>query len=255
MIHLEHVTFAYHEEPVLTDVSFSVAPGETKVILGTSGSGKSTILKTILGLVRPQSGRVIVDGVEVTSAGESKLRAVRKKIGMVFQGGALFDSMTIGENIGYYLLEYTDQSLAEIEQIARRILRFLDLSEDLIDVLPDELSGGMQRRVAIGRAIAAENPAIMLYDEPTTGLDPISTRTITDLIVKLQREKGVSSIVVTHQITDAFDISDEFLVAHEGRIVFDGDAEGLLHCPNDYVCDFLRPYLDSVRALPQRTGP
>lgn len=254
MIRLEHVNFAYHEEPVLNDVSFTVEPGETKVILGTSGSGKSTILKIILGLVTPSSGRVTINGLDVTTARAKDLRALRKKIGMVFQGGALFDSMTIGENIGYYLLEYTDKPLEEVEQAARQILRYLDLSEDLLDVLPDELSGGMQRRVAIGRAIAAENPSIMLYDEPTTGLDPISTRKITDLIVKLQRENGVSSIVVTHQITDAFDISDRFLVVHEGRVVFDGDAEGLLNCHDDYVCEFLQPYLDSVKALPMQNG-
>ncbi len=250
MIELANVNFAYHKEPVLTDVSFTVPSGETKVILGSSGSGKSTILKVILGLVEPSSGRVRIDDLDVTTARAKELRAVRKKIGMVFQGGALFDSMTIGENIGYYPLEYTDKPLAEIEQIAREILRFLDLSEDLLDVLPDELSGGMQRRVAIGRAIAAVDPSIMLYDEPTTGLDPISTRKITALIAKLQREKGVSSIVVTHQITDAFDVADNFMVLHKGRVVFDGDAQGLLHCTDDYVCDFLRPYLDSVKSLP-----
>jgi len=254
VIRLEHVTFAYREEPVLIDVSFSVAPGETKVILGSSGSGKSTILKVILGLVQPQSGEVIIDGVAMTRAREKEWRAVRRKIGMVFQGGALFDSMTIGENIGYYLLEYTDKPLAEIEQTALHILRYLDWSEDLLDVLPDELSGGMERRVAIGRAIAAENPSIMLYDEPTTGLDPISTRTITDLIGKLQREKGVSSIVVTHQITDAFGISNEFLMVHQGRVIFDGDAPGLLNCRDEYVRDFLGPYLDSVRSLPEHVG-
>jgi phospholipid/cholesterol/gamma-HCH transport system ATP-binding protein len=254
VIRLEHVNFAYHEEPVLRDVSFTVAPGETKVILGTSGSGKSTILKIILGLVTPSSGRVMINGLDVTTAREKDLRALRKKIGMVFQGGALFDSMTVAENIGYYLLEYTDQPLSEIEQTAREILRYLELSEDLLDVLPDELSGGMQRRVAIGRAIAAENPSIMLYDEPTTGLDPISTQKITELIVKLQQEKGVSSIVVTHQITDAFDISDRFLVVHEGRVVFDGNAQELLDCRDGYVCEFLRPYLDSVKALPLKTG-
>jgi phospholipid/cholesterol/gamma-HCH transport system ATP-binding protein len=252
VIRLEHVTFAYRDQPVVRDVSFSVAPGETKVILGSSGSGKSTILKLILGLVWPQSGRVIIDGVDLTTARDSQLRAVRKKIGMVFQGGALFDSMTVGENIAYYLLEYTDKSLDEIEQIARGLLRFLNLPEDLLNVLPDELSGGMQRRVAIGRAIAAENPKIMLYDEPTTGLDPISIRTITELITKLQRESGVSSIVVTHQITDAFDISDKFLVVHRGKVLFDGDDQGLLQCPDGYVQDFLRPYLDAVRSLPLR---
>lgn len=250
MIRLEQVNFAYREDPILQDVTFTVGPGETKVILGSSGSGKSTILKVILGLVRPQSGRVFVNGTDLAAASEPELLKVRKKIGMVFQGGALFDSMTVGENIGYYLLEHTDKPLGEVERAAREILSYLGLSESLLDVLPDELSGGMQRRVAIGRAVAAESPKIMLYDEPTTGLDPISTTTITDLIKKLQREKGVSSIVVTHQITDAFDMSDQFIVLHDGRIVFDGDAHGLLNCRDEYVVEFLRPYLQSVRALP-----
>ena len=252
MIRLEHVDFAYREDPVLQDVTFTVGPGETKVILGSSGSGKSTILKVILGLAKPQAGRVFVNGMELTSAGERELLKVRKKIGMVFQGGALFDSMTVGENIGYYLLEHTDKPPAEVERAALDILNYLGLSDSLLDVLPDELSGGMQRRVAIGRAVAAENPKIMLYDEPTTGLDPISTTTIIDLIKKLQREKGVSSVVVTHQITDAFDISDQFIVLHRGRIVFDGDAHGLLNCTAEYVAEFLRPYLQSVRALPMQ---
>jgi len=250
VIRLEHVSFAYRDDPVLTDVSFSVAPGESKVILGTSGSGKSTILKIILGLVSASSGRVYIDGTEMTTARESERQRIRKKIGMVFQGGALFDSMTIGENIGYYLLEHTNKSLDEIERTALEILRYLGLSEDLLDELPDELSGGMQRRVAIGRAVAAESPNIMLYDEPTTGLDPISIATISDLINRLRREKGVSSIVVTHQITDAFDVADQFIVLHKGRIIFDGSAAELLECKDDYVCDFLRPYLESVKALP-----
>jgi len=254
VIRFENVNFAYREDPVLIDVSFSIEPGETKVILGSSGSGKSTILKVILGLIRPLSGRVTVNGTDLTTAGRAELRRVRKKIGMVFQGGALFDSMTIGENIGYYLLEHTDKSLDEIESVAREILRYLGLSEGLLDVLPDELSGGMQRRVAIGRAVAGENPAIMLYDEPTTGLDPISTLTITDLIARLRREKGVSSIVVTHQITDAFEISDQFIVLHEGRIIFDGDVKGLLNCQNDHVREFLRPYMESVKSLPIHAG-
>ncbi len=250
MICLDRVSFAYRNEPVLRDVSFTVPAGETAVILGVSGSGKSTILKAILGLVQPQSGEIQINGLNLSKAGGHELDAVRRKIGMVFQGGALFDSMTVAENIGYYLLEHTDYSLTEIERTARNILQYLDLSEDLIDQLPDELSGGMQRRVAIGRAVAALDPNIMLYDEPTTGLDPLSTLKITELIKRLQREKGVASVVVTHQIMDALQISDRFLILQEGRIVFDGDTHGLLNCTDGYVCDFLKPYTDSVRALP-----
>jgi phospholipid/cholesterol/gamma-HCH transport system ATP-binding protein len=255
MIRFEHVDFAYGDNPVLRDVSFEVVPGETLVILGVSGSGKSTILKLIAGLVRPQSGRIWVKNVDMTHAPESDWRRVRPQIGYVFQGGALFDSMTVGENIGYTLLEHTDQSLDEIEAVVRETLRFLNLAEDLIDVLPDSLSGGMQRRVAIGRAVAAIDPLIMLYDEPTTGLDPISTQAITEMITKLQRVKGVSSVVVTHQIADAFEITDHFIVLHEGAVAFDGDGAALVGSRDSNVQEFLQPFLESVNALPTPDKP
>ena len=250
MIRFEHINFSYGDEPVLRDVSFTVDPGETLVILGISGSGKSTILKLIAGLARPHAGRIWVKGVEMTEAPESSWRQIRPQIGYVFQEGALFDSMTVGENIGYTLLEHTDQSLDEIEVAVRETLRFLNLSEELIDVLPDSLSGGMQRRVAIGRAVAAIDPLIMLYDEPTTGLDPISTKAITDMITKLQRVKGVSSVVVTHQIADAFEITDHFIVLHEGRVTFDGSGAALIETSEPHVQEFLRPFLESVASLP-----
>ncbi|MEW5701171.1 MAG: ATP-binding cassette domain-containing protein [Candidatus Zixiibacteriota bacterium] len=250
MIRFENVSFAYGDTPVLRDVTFHVAPGETVVVLGVSGSGKSTILKLVSGLIQPRQGRVFVNGEEMTRARESDWQRVRPRIGFVFQGGALFDSMTVGENIGYTLLEHTDQPLDEIEDTVRQTLRFLNLSEDLIDLLPDLLSGGMQRRVAIGRAVAAVDPWIMLYDEPTTGLDPISTRAITDMIVKLRDVKGVSSIVVTHQIADAFEVTDHFIVLHDGRVVFDGDGIGLVRSGHPDVQAFLSPFVDSVRALP-----
>lgn len=253
MIRFENVSFAYGEAPVLRDVSFSVAAGETVVMLGVSGSGKSTILKLVSGLVHPQSGRIWVNGRDMTGANEADWRELRTKIGFVFQGGALFDSMTVGENIGYALLEHTDKSLDEIEKVARETLRFLNLSEDIIDELPDALSGGMQRRVAIGRAVAAVDPLIMLYDEPTTGLDPISTRAITELILKLQSVKKVSSIVVTHQIADAFEVTDHFIVLHNGIMVFDGNGQDLLKSQQEHVREFLAPFLDSVNALPSVT--
>jgi phospholipid/cholesterol/gamma-HCH transport system ATP-binding protein len=252
MIRFENVSFAYGAAPVLRDVSFTVAPGETVVMLGVSGSGKSTILKLVAGLVHPQSGRIWINGRDMTHAGEGEWSALRTKIGYVFQGGALFDSMTVGENIGYALLEHTNKSIAEIEQVARETLRFLNLSEEIIDELPDALSGGMQRRVAIGRAVAAVDPLIMLYDEPTTGLDPISTQAITELILKLQRVKKVSSIVVTHQIADAFEVTDHFIVLHNGVIVFDGNGIELVRSTQPHVKEFLAPFLDSVQAMSGR---
>lgn len=250
MIRFEHVNFAYGSAPVLRDVNFHVAPGETIVIFGVSGSGKSTILKLVSGLAKPQAGRVWINGDDMTDANESTWSVVRPKIGLVFQGGALFDSMTIGENIGFTLLEHTDKPMAEIEATVRQTLRFLNLSEDLIDELPDSLSGGMQRRVAIGRAVAAVDPLIMLYDEPTTGLDPISTVAIAEMIVKLRDVKKVSSIVVTHQIADAFGLTDHFIVLHDGVIVFDGDGASLLRSGHPHVRAFLAPFVESVRALP-----
>lgn len=254
MIRFENVCFSYGKDPVLRDVSFRVEPGETVVILGVSGSGKSTVLKLVSGLVQAQSGRIWIDGRDMTRAEESDWRELRPKIGFVFQGGALFDSMTVGENIGFTLLEHTDHTLEEVEQTVRETLRFLNLSEDLIDTLPDELSGGMQRRVAIGRAVAAVEPLIMLYDEPTTGLDPISTEAITEMIVKLQKVKHVSSIVVTHQIADAFEVTDHFIVLHNGVMAFDGTGQELLRSDNAHVREFLAPFLESVRAIPGHTA-
>jgi phospholipid/cholesterol/gamma-HCH transport system ATP-binding protein len=250
MIRFENVSFRYGATPVLTDVSFSVAQGETVVIFGISGSGKSTILKLVAGLVRPEAGRILINGQDMTQASESDWQRVRPKIGFVFQGGALFDSMTVGENVGFYLLEHTDKSLDEIEATVRQTLQFLNLSEDLIDLLPDSLSGGMQRRVAIGRAVAAVDPLIMLYDEPTTGLDPISTRSISEMILKLRDVKKVSSIVVTHEIADAFGVTDHFIVLSEGAIVFDGTGAEILKSKDHNVREFLAPFIDSVRALP-----
>lgn len=250
MIRFETVSFRYGAGPVLSNVSFHVAPGETVVIFGISGSGKSTILKLVAGLIRPQAGRIFVNGKDMSQASESDWQQLRPKIGFVFQGGALFDSMTVGENVGFYLLEHTDKPLSEIEASVRQTLRFLNLSEDLIDVLPDSLSGGMQRRVAIGRAVAAVDPLIMLYDEPTTGLDPISTRAITEMILKLRDVKKVSSIVVTHEIADAFEVTDHFIVLHDGSIVFDGTGAEMLKSTNEHVREFLAPFIDSVRALP-----
>jgi phospholipid/cholesterol/gamma-HCH transport system ATP-binding protein len=254
MIRFENVSFSYGKEPVLTDVSFYVKPGETVVMLGISGSGKSTILKLAAGLVRPQTGRIWVNGADMTGKSDNDWQVLRTKIGFVFQGGALFDSMTVGENIVYPILEHTDKPLTEVEQVARETLRFLNLSEDLLDTFPDSLSGGMQRRVAIGRAVAAIDPLIMLYDEPTTGLDPISTKSITEMILKLQTVKKVSSIVVTHQIADAFEVTDHFIVLFNGVMVFDGNGAQLVRSEQAHVRAFLEPFLDSVQALPTIQG-
>ena len=186
MIELNNVSFSYDTRMVLTRISLRIDQDESVAIMGPSGSGKSTILRLILGLETPQSGAVLIDGQNISALREGQKREIRKSIGMVFQDGALFDSLTVGENVGYYLFEHTNLTPEEIEARVREMLGFVGLEADeIIDKLPESLSGGMQRRVAIGRALLSTDPKIMLYDEPTTGLDPQSSQTVLELINKL----------------------------------------------------------------------
>jgi phospholipid/cholesterol/gamma-HCH transport system ATP-binding protein len=219
-----------------------VRKGETKVILGPSGSGKSSVLKIILGLWKPDSGRIIIDGEDMTGAEAEKWNLARYHIGMIFQDGALFDSLSVGENIGYWLFEHTEMSEEEIEVRVRRSLEEIGLEPELIDRMPDELSGGMQRRVAIARALASLSPKIMLYDEPTTGLDPLSVQTITDCIVSLQKKMQVASVVVTHDIPDALKVAHRFAFINEGEFVFEGNSEELRSAGHPFVARFLEPF-------------
>jgi phospholipid/cholesterol/gamma-HCH transport system ATP-binding protein len=243
VIELQNVTFGYESRAVLKDVSFEVRDEESVVIMGPSGSGKSTILRLILGLECPQRGAILVDGGNICVMKEKQKQEVRKQIGMVFQDGALFDSMTVGENVAYYLIEHTDMNWEEVTEKVRTMLGFVGLNPDeLIDKLPEHLSGGQRRRVAIGRALLSTNPKIMLYDEPTTGLDPAMTENVLDLIMKLQREHSISSIVVTHQIADAFSVADRFIVIWEGRKAFDGSFEELRDSMDLAVLQFLAPF-------------
>ncbi len=246
MIRFENVCFGYGGNEVLHNVSFEIPNGDSRIIMGHSGSGKSTILRLILGLNCPHSGRIVIDDENICGLDESRLRQIRKRIGMVFQDGALFDSMTVGENVGFYLLEHTDMSLDEIEAKVREMLGFVGLSEDIIDKLPDELSGGMQRRVAISRALLSTDPKIMLYDEPTTGLDPEMTRNVITLINHLSEVKQVSSIVVTHQIADALEVADKFIIIDKGVVVFDGNVIELRESKDQGVVNFLQPFRDSI---------
>jgi phospholipid/cholesterol/gamma-HCH transport system ATP-binding protein len=253
MIQLRNVDFAYGRRPVLKDVSFRIDDGESVVVMGPSGSGKSTVLRLILGLECPQRGEVLVDHQNICAMRERDKRRIRKKIGMVFQDGALFDSMTVGENVGYYLIEHSKLDWATITERAREMISFVGMDPDeVIDKLPEELSGGMQRRVAIGRALLSTDPQVMLYDEPTTGLDPMSTEQVLSLIRKLQEERQVSSIVVTHQIADSFAISDRFIVVLQGRVVFDGTAEQLRDSDDPGVRQFLDPFKESMNGVLQR---
>lgn len=253
MIELRDVSFSYGTKPVLRGVSFRLEQDESVVILGPSGSGKSTILRLILGLECADIGQVLVDGKNICTMKDREKQEVRKRIGMVFQDGALFDSLTVGENVGYYLIEHTKTAWEDIEEKVREMLGFVGLEADeIIDKLPEQLSGGMQRRVAIGRALLSTNPKIMLYDEPTTGLDPQSTENVLILINKLTREREISTIVVTHQIADALSIANRFIVIHAGEVAFDGTATELRDSKDDRVTGFLEPFKSSFAGVAQR---
>jgi phospholipid/cholesterol/gamma-HCH transport system ATP-binding protein len=249
------------DKPVLNGVSFRIYKGETRIIVGASGSGKSTILKLIMGLDKPDEGQIMVEGEDITRLNEQQLVHVRQKIGMVFQESALFDSLNVRENVAYRLYEL-DAHEDEIEAKVREVLGFVGL-EEAIDKMPSELSGGMKRRVALARALINE-PGIMLYDEPTAGLDPITSKKINELIIALRDIKSVTGVFVTHRMRDAFTLSTEyaingggqihfqtednflciantrFLMLRDGRIVFEGPDEVLRRSEDEYIKRFLK---------------
>jgi phospholipid/cholesterol/gamma-HCH transport system ATP-binding protein len=247
IIVFDNVSLAFDDKEILRNVSFTLKTGHTKIFLGASGAGKSTILRLILGLLKPDAGYIFVNGERVDNMREDDLMKVRGDLGMVFQEGALFDSLTVRENVGYKLFEESDMPLDEVNRRVGEVLGFVRLSE-FIDRMPSELSGGQRRRVAIARAMTAK-PRILLYDEPTTGLDPITSLTIDEEIIKLRDLEGVSSIVVTHQLRDAFFIAEhmatrngdvrfetsppkkadeaEFIMLKDGGISFEGNASEL----------------------------
>lgn len=238
VIALEGVSLSF-ERPVLEDVSLEIYPGETMVIVGESGTGKSTILKLILRLLTPDLGRVLIKGRDVVSLSFDEAMLVRQQMGMVFQGAALFDSMSVFENVAYPLREHTTMPDDEIEVRVREKLEYVDLNPDhVMQLLPSELSGGMKKRVGIARGLA-NNPEIMLYDEPTSGLDPLTTGTITRLIMKLQRDLGVTSVVVSHDLRSANRMGSYIAVLAEQRIVFCGTPEEMAASEDRYIQDFL----------------
>jgi phospholipid/cholesterol/gamma-HCH transport system ATP-binding protein len=260
IIVFDHVSLAFDDTVVLRDVSFELRSGHTKIILGASGAGKSISLKLILGLLKPDAGKVWVNGQLINDYSEDQMMKVRADIGMVFQEGALFDSLTVAENVGYKLYEETDQPLEDIRKRVEEVLGFVRLSQ-FIDRKPSELSGGQRRRVAIARAMTVK-PGILLYDEPTTGLDPITSTTIDEEIVKLRDLEEVTSILVTHQLRDAFFVATqeavkqgnkvdfthagpakmqeaEFMMLKDGLIIFEGTAEELRASTDPYIQAFL----------------
>lgn len=224
-IEFRNVVLAFDDRVVLDNLSFKVLKGETKIILGGSGGGKSTIIKLVLGLLKPDSGQVLVNGEDITNYSEERMMRVRKNIGMVFQEGALFDSLSVYDNVAYRLHEQGVPE-DEVEPEVRRMLRFVNL-EDAIDKMPIELSGGMRRRVGIARALIGD-PKIVLFDEPTAGLDPPTARTICELAMKLRDLEDVSSIFVTHEMNNLHYICSEYAVVDEdGKVVFEREGERL----------------------------
>ena len=238
VIKLENISLAF-EEPILQDVSFDAKAGETIVVVGESGTGKSTILKLLLRLLIPDKGRVFIDDEDIVSLTFDEALKVRQKMGMVFQGAALFDSMSVYENVAYPLREHTTLDEDEIEARVREKLQFVDLEADrVMEQMPSELSGGMKKRVGIARGLA-NNPEIMLYDEPTSGLDPLTTATITYLILKLQRELGVTSVVVSHDIRSAFRMASKIALLSNRHIGFFGTPEEMTGSDDAYIREFL----------------
>jgi phospholipid/cholesterol/gamma-HCH transport system ATP-binding protein len=261
VVAFEHVSLAFDEKVILRDVTFSLLPGRTKIILGASGAGKSMTLKILLGLIKADGGEVRVNGRRTDVLSERDMMAVRVNVGMVFQEGALFDSLTVRENVGYRLYEETDMPLEDVDRRVEEVLGFIGLAE-FIDRMPSALSGGQRRRVAIARAMASK-PEILLYDEATTGLDPITAITVDDEIIKLRDLEHVSSILVTHQLRDAFYVAThtavrdaagairivaadaakereaEFVMLRDGTIVFEGDAEAIRRSADPYLKQFL----------------
>jgi phospholipid/cholesterol/gamma-HCH transport system ATP-binding protein len=227
MIVFDRVWFSYGKREVLKDVSFSINAHERVSILGESGEGKTTILRLILGLIRPDSGRIIIDGEDITNKTEDEFRQVRRKFSIVFQEGALFDSLDVKENVAFCLREYTKMSEDEIDKRVRELLRIVGV-EEAIELMTEELSGGMHRRVAIARSLAAYEPKMFLYDEPTSGLDPVNADNICSLILELSKnERGF--IIVTHKVFDAMKVADRFMFLRDSMIIFDGDKEKLIN--------------------------
>lgn len=256
----EDVHISFEDNQVLRGVSFQLSYGETKALFGVAGSGKSTILKLALGLLPPDSGRITVLGNEVTRLREEDLFPMRAELGMVFQESALFDSLTVRENVAYRLMEERGIYSEEIDRKVRESLRFVEL-EHTLDMFPSELSGGMRRRVAIARAIISR-PELLLYDSPTGGLDPVTSNTIVELIMKQRDVYRTSSLLVTHRLQDAFtlathefnpktnqvralpkgqycDVPMSFIVLKDGKVIFDGDIRQLAHTKDEYIREYI----------------
>jgi phospholipid/cholesterol/gamma-HCH transport system ATP-binding protein len=254
VIRFTAVSLSFDDRQVLKRLSMVVPAGETQAILGGSGCGKTTILRLILGLLRPDSGSILIDGQEIVGLTERQMVPIRAKMAMVFQGAALFDSLTVRENVGYRLWE---EGVMDDDAIERRViesLRFVGL-EDTVDKMPAELSGGMKKRVAIARALACA-PRLILYDEPTAGLDPINTHLINELICRLRTEERVTQVVVTHDLETAYRVADRLIMIHRGEKIFDGTGEELKASDSERIRAFLDPagVLATPGCFPHKDG-
>ncbi len=241
MIEIRDLWKSFGDNQVLKGISLTVPKGTTYVILGGSGSGKTVLMKHVIGLLKPDRGSVRVDGVEISSLDGKELTDARQKFGMVFQGAALFDSMTVFENVAFPLTEKPRRSRPKPEHVRGRVvdtLKVVDLGEEVLPRWPSELSGGMRKRVALARAIVAE-PQVVLYDEPTTGLDPITTEYVDDMIVSAKQRVGVTSMVISHDIASAFKVADRLAVLYDGHLAAEGTPEEVRRSQHPFVQRFL----------------
>ena len=237
MIELKNVNMSYHDRCILSNINLKVEAGEIMVVIGPSGAGKSTLLRLIIGLLKPTSGEIWVDGQEISGLDEDALNVIRRNMGMVFQYSALFDSMTVGENVAFGLRQHTKMDEPHILSVVRRTLRMVGLMGKE-NIMPNELSGGMKKRVSLARAIAV-NPKMVLYDEPTSGLDPIMSSTINRLIMSTRRILGVTAVVVTHDMDSAFTIADHIAMMYDKKIIEVGTPDEIRNSPNPLVQQFI----------------
>ena len=237
-IKIDNLSKAFAEKVVLDGVNLEIAKGESLVLIGGSGTGKSVLVKSILGVVEPDSGSILIDGAESTKFNKDEREAFMAKIGMLFQGGALFDSLPVWENVSFRLLNREKISRSQAKDVAAAKLASVGLDTDVMNLSPSELSGGMQKRVALARAIAAD-PEIIFFDEPTTGLDPIMSDVINKLIVKSSESLGATTITITHDMHSARTIADKIAMIHNGKIIWFGDAKNIDKTGNEFVEQFI----------------
>ena len=237
IIRLENVSKAFNSQVILAELSLSIRRGRTTVVIGPSGCGKTVLLKHMVGLIRPDQGKVFFDGTDITRLSERQLVPIRRRVGYIFQSNALFDSMSMAENIYFPLIEHGMQDQAKLRQRCTQVLRLVGL-DGMQEKMPEELSGGQKKRVALARAIAL-NPEVILYDEPTTGLDPIRADLINELILKLQSELQITALVVTHDMESAKKVADRIVMLYDGRLLADTTPEGLREVTNETVVRFV----------------